>query len=177
MASNKKHYIHFYYGKGKGKTTAALGLSLRAVGQNKKVIFLQWLKGKKDIGEVKIAKRLAPNFSIYQFGPSHFTWDKPGSGEHKRLANVGLKFFADVVANKKYDVLVLDEIGDAVEFKFIPLTKTISLIKKAANKGEVIITGHKALKEFVKVSDLITEMKKIKHYFDKGQVARAGIEY
>jgi len=177
MAQEKKHYIQFYYGMGKGKTTAALGLSFRAVGQGKKVIFLQWMKGRKDIGEMKVAKLLGSNFSIHQFGPTYFTWDKPGPAEHKRLAQVGLKFLEGVIAKKKYDVLVLDEIVDAVEFKFIPLAKTVSLIKKAVVKGEVIITGHSAPKEFIKTADLVTEMKKVKHYFDQGQIARIGIEY
>ncbi|MBN2585096.1 cob(I)yrinic acid a,c-diamide adenosyltransferase [Patescibacteria group bacterium] len=162
---------------GKGKTTAALGLALRAVGQGQKVIFLQWMKGRSNIGEMKAAKLLSPLFLIHQFGPTHFTWDKPGPSEHKKLAQVGLKFLEDVITKKNYDVLVLDEIIDAVEMKFIPLSKTINLIKKAVKKGEVIVTGHTALKEFVKIADLVTEMKKVKHYFDKGQLARVGIEY
>jgi cob(I)alamin adenosyltransferase len=173
----KAHYIQFYYGMGKGKTTAALGLSLRAVGQGKKVIFLQWMKGRSEIGEMKAEKFIAPNFLIHQFGPSYFTWDKPDTSEHKKLAQLGLKFLAVVVEKKKYDVLVLDEIVDAVEMKFIPAAKTINLIKKAAKKGEVIITGHSAPKAFIDAADLVTEMKKVKHYFDKGQLARAGIEY
>jgi len=173
----KGHYIQFYYGMGKGKTTAALGLSLRAVGHGRKVIFLQWMKGRKDIGEMKAAKLLGSNFSIHQFGPTYFTWDKPGPAEHKRLAKAGLKFLENVVASKKFDVLVLDEIVDAVDFKFIPMAKTISLIKKAAVKGEVIVTGHTAQPDFIKTADLVTEMKKIKHYFEKGQLAREAIEY
>jgi len=177
MVSKKQHYIQFYYGMGKGKTTAALGLSLRAVGQGRKVIFLQWMKGRKDIGEMKAAKLLSPNFSIHQFGPTYFTWDKPGPAEHKRLAKSGLKFLEEVVARKKFDVLVLDEIVDAVDFEFIPLAKTISLIKKASAKGEVIVTGHTASPEFIKTADLVTEMKKVKHYFERGQLAREGIEY
>lgn len=177
MKPKKEHYIQFYYGMGKGKTTAALGLSLRAVGQGQKVIFLQWMKGRKDIGEMKAAKLLGSNFSIHQFGPTHFTWDKPWSSEHKKLAQAGLKFLENVISKKRYDVLVLDEIVDAVEMKFIPLAKTISLIKKAVTKGEVIVTGHTAPREFVKTADLVTEMKKVRHYFEKGQIARVGIEY
>lgn len=173
----KKHYIHFYYGRGKGKTTAALGLALRAVGQGQKVIFLQWMKGRSDIGEVKVKKLLAAGFEIHQFGPEYFTWDPPGSAEHRRLAIEGLKFLEKVVAKHKYDVLVLDEMVDAVIMGFIPKAKTIGLIKKAAKKGEVIITGHEAPQDFVKVADLVTEMRKVKHYFDKGQLARKGIEF
>ncbi|MFA5270322.1 MAG: cob(I)yrinic acid a,c-diamide adenosyltransferase [Patescibacteria group bacterium] len=177
VQKKKEHYIQFYYGMGKGKTTAALGLAFRAVGQGKKVIFLQWMKGQKDIGEMRAHKFISPLFDIYQFGPDYFTWDKPGDAEHKRLAKEGLKFLEIVATKKQYDVLVLDEIVDAVEMKFIPTAKTISLIKQAAKKGEVIVTGHTARSEFIEVADLVTEMKKVKHYFDKGQIARVGIEY
>ena len=173
----KKHYVHLYYGFGKGKTTAAFGLALRALGHNKKVIVLQWLKGRTDIGEVKITSKLSPKFKIYQFGPKHFTWDSLGPSEHKRLALKGLEFLETLIKKDSYDVLILDELIDAVEMKFISKAKTINLIKKAVKKGEVIITGHKVPKEFIELADLVTEMKKIKHYYDKGQVARKGIEY
>ncbi|MBU1083208.1 cob(I)yrinic acid a,c-diamide adenosyltransferase [Patescibacteria group bacterium] len=171
------HYVHLYYGFGKGKTTAAFGLALRAVGQGQKVICLQWLKGRLDIGEVKAAKLLSGKVKVYQFGPDHFTWDKKGDSEHKKLAILGLKFLEKIVAKEKFDLLILDEIMDAVEMKFIPKSKVIALIKKAVKKGEVVLTGHKLVPEFSKIADLVTEMKKVKHYFDKGQLAREGIEY
>lgn len=175
----EKHYIHLYYGDGKGKTTAALGLALRAIGQGKKVIMLQWLKGRPEIGEFKIQKLLKNKFKIYQFGPTYFTWEESPNGEprHKKLAIEGLKKLQQVVVKDKYDILILDEIMDAVTMKFIPKAKTINLIKKAVKKGEVILTGHEPDKDFIKLADLVTEMKKIKHYFDKGVKARQGIEY
>ncbi len=173
----KKHYIHLYYGLGKGKTTAAFGLALRALGQGKKVVILQWLKGRSDIGEIKIASKLKPKFEVYQFGPKYFTWDSKGSEEHKRLAKEGLKFLEQIIIKGKYDLLILDELVDAVVMKFVSQTKVISLIKRAVKKGEVILTGHKIPKEFIELADLVTEMRKIKHYFDKGQLARKGIEY
>ncbi|MFA5966891.1 MAG: cob(I)yrinic acid a,c-diamide adenosyltransferase [Patescibacteria group bacterium] len=173
----KKHYIHLYYGDGKGKTTAALGLALRAVGHGQKVIMLQWLKGRKDIGEVKAQQFFKNKFKIYQFGPTYFTWEKEKPLEHKKLAIAGLKKLEQIITKEKYDILILDEIVDAVVMKFIPKDKTIKLIQKAVKKGEVIITGHKPDKDWLKLSDLATEMKKVKHYFDKGQTARQGVEY
>ena len=175
--STTKHYIHLYYGHGKGKTTAALGLALRAIGQGQKVIMLQWLKGRKEIGEVEAQKFFKGKFKVYQFGPTYFTWEKPKATEHKNLAIEGLKKLQQVVTKDKYDVLVLDEIMDAVTMKFISKDKTLNLIKKAVKKGEVILTGHEPDKDFIKLADLVTEMKKQKHYFDKGQLARPGIEY
>ena len=176
MATNL-HYIHLYYGDGKGKTTAALGLALRALGHGQKVIMLQWLKGRPDIGEVKAAKLLGKNFSIHQFGPTYFTWEKAKPTEHKKLAIAGLKKLEQIVAKTKYDILILDEIVDAVNMKFIPKDKTIKLIQRAVKKGEVILTGHRVTPDWIKLADLATEMKKVKHYFDKGQIARPGIEY
>lgn len=171
----QSHYIHLYYGMGKGKTTAALGLALRAVGQDKKVLFLQWMKGRKDIGEFKVKDRL--NFKMYQFGPEYFTWESSNLEQHKKLAIKGINFLEEVVDNEDYDLLVLDEIIDAVAMGLIDKEKVINLIKKAVVKGEIIITGHRAIPEFVELADLVTEMKKVKHYFDKGQIARKGIEY
>ena len=181
MPTNKPHYIHLYYGDGKGKTTAALGLALRAIGHGKKVVMLQWLKGRKDIGEIKAAKLLGKNFIIHQFGPTYFTWEEPkspkGEPRHKKLAQKGLEKLEQIVAKTKYDILILDEVVDAVNMQFISKSKTIGLIKKAVKKGEVIITGHNPSPDWVKLADLATEMKKQKHYFDKKQSARSGIEY
>ena len=182
---NKHHYIHLYYGDGKGKTTAALGLALRALGHGQKVVMLQWLKGRKEIGEYQAQKLLKGKFKIYQFGPDYFTWESPkanqgspgGESKHKKLAIAGLKKLEQIVAEDKYDILILDELMDAVAMKFISKAKTLTLIKKAVKKSEVIITGHKPIPEFVKLADLATEMRKVKHYFDKGQIARPGIEY
>ena len=177
MAKKASHYIHLYYGDGKGKTTTALGVALRALGYNKKVIMLQWLKGRQEIGEFQVQKLLRGKYKVYQFGPTYFTWEKLKPTEHKQLAIKGLKKLAQVIAKDKYDILILDEIVDAVNKKFIPQNKTISLIKKAVAKGEVIITGHNPTKIWFSLADLVTEMKKIKHYFDKGINARPGIEY
>lgn len=173
----KQHYIHLYYGDGKGKTTAALGLALRALGHNKKVIMLQWLKGRPEIGEFQVQKLLKGRFKVYQFGPTYFTWEKTNPTEHKELAIKGLEKLEQIIAKDKYDILILDEIVDAVNKKFIPQSKTIGLIKKAVKKGEVVLTGHNPAKIWLDLADLATEMKKTKHYFDKGVNAREGIEY
>ena len=173
----KSNYTHLYYGMGKGKTTAALGLALRALGYGKKVIVLSWLKGRKDIGEMRMAKSLGKNFVMKQFGPKYFTWDKKGDSEHKQKAKEGLEYLEKIIEKGKFDVLILDELMDAVVMGYIPKQKTLKLIKKAVKIGEVVITGHKPDPDFVKTADLATEMKKHKHYFDKGQTAREGIEY
>lgn len=172
-----KHYIHLYYGFGKGKTTAALGLALRSLGHGQKVIMLQWLKGRKEIGEFQVQKWLKGKYKVYQFGPDYFTWEVGQPVEHQELAVKGLHKLEEIIKKGKFDVLILDELMDAVTMKFIPKAKTLALVKKAVKKGEVIITGHKPDRDFIKLADLATEMKKIKHYFDRGQIARPGIEY
>ena len=177
VSMTKEHYIHMYYGIGKGKTTASLGLAMRALGYGKKVIVISWLKGRKNIGEMQMAKSLGKNFVMKQFGPPYFTWDKQGDSEHKKKAKEGLKYLGEIIEKGKFDILVLDELMDAVTMGYISKSKTLKLIKKANKIGEVVITGHKPDPDFVKMADLVTEMKKHKHYFDKGQSAREGIEF
>lgn len=177
MDKKISHYIHLYYGKGKGKTTAALGLALRAIGHNKKVIMLQWLKGRRDIGEFKAQKLLKGRYKVYQFGPTYFTWEVGDPVEHRELALKGLQKLEEIIKKGGYDILILDEIVDAAKKKFIPKDKVIKLVKQAVAKGEVILTGHGIDQDWLKLADLVTEMRKIKHYFDKGQIARPGIEY
>ena len=89
----------------------------------------------------------------------------------------GLKFLEKLITKEKYDLLILDEVLDAVEMKFIPRDKIVTLIKKAVKKGEVVLTGHKLIPVFADIADVVTEMKKVKHYFDKGQLARKGVEF
>jgi len=174
---DKEYYIHLYYGNGKGKTTAALGLALRAIGQGQKVIMLQWLKGRKEIGEYQAQKLLKGKLKIYQFGPDYFTWEVGEPVEHRDLAIKGLHKLEEIIKKGGFDVLILDEIVDAVKKKFIPKSKTIALVRKAAKIGEVILTGHGIDQDWLKLADLVTEMRKVKHYFDKGVTARQGIEY
>lgn len=169
----EKGYIQVYTGNGKGKTTAALGLSLRAVCAGKKVYFAQFVKGMK-YSELNAGKYL-PGFSIKQYGRDCFIFNEP-SDEDIRLGTEGLKECADVLKSGDYDVVVLDEINIALYYKLFTVEKVLEALDNRAPGVEVILTGRYAHEKIIEKADLVTEMKEIKHYYEKGVEARTGIE-
>ncbi|MCQ1528366.1 cob(I)yrinic acid a,c-diamide adenosyltransferase [Lutispora saccharofermentans] len=168
-----KGQIQIYTGNGKGKTTAALGLSLRAVCAGKKVYFGQFIKG-MEYSELKAANYL-PNFEIHQFGRNCFIFNDPAK-EDILAAGKGLKTVGDVLKNKSYDIVVLDELNVAIYYKLFSTEEVIRILEERAENIEVIITGRYAPQELIDMADLVTEMKEIKHYYRKGIQARKGIE-
>jgi len=168
-----KGYIHIYTGNGKGKTTAALGLSLRAVCAGKKVFFGQFVKGMK-YSEVKAAQYL-PNFEIEQFGRTCFI-DKDPEMEDIECANVGIKECSEILEKGDYDLVVLDELTIGLFYKLFTIEDVLEMIKKKKENIELVITGRYAPDELILIADLVTEMKEIKHYYTKGVEARKGIE-
>ncbi|MGQ9665132.1 MAG: cob(I)yrinic acid a,c-diamide adenosyltransferase [bacterium] len=168
--------IQIYTGNGKGKTTAALGLGLRAIGHGKKVIMIQFMKGKINYGELRSAK-LLKNFKIEQYGRPDFV-DKDNPSEvDRKLAMEGFHRAKQVIAGRKYDIVILDELNVAVDYDLIPIKSVLGLFKKVPKKMEVIVTGRYMPEEFREWADLISEVCEVKHYFQKGVKARKGIEY
>lgn len=168
-----KGYIQVYTGNGKGKTTAALGLSLRAICAGKKVLFAQFVKGMK-YSELK-SQYFFDNFKLTQYGRRCFIIDKPDEIDKKK-ANFGLEEVSKIILSMKYDIVVLDEINIALHYKLIDIDKVIDLLKKKPKQTEIILTGRYAPDEILEIADLVTEMKEIKHYYNKGVAARIGIE-
>jgi cob(I)alamin adenosyltransferase len=168
-----KGYIQVYTGNGKGKTTAALGLSLRAICAGKKVFFGQFVKG-MDYSELKAGEYL-PNFTLEQFGRDVFIFDKPSEKDIK-VAREGLEKVKKILSSGDYDVVVLDEINVAVFYKLFTVDEVLQLLDMKPEKTEVILTGRYADPQIVERADLVTEMKEIKHYYVKGVKARKGIE-
>ncbi|RLG57878.1 MAG: cob(I)yrinic acid a,c-diamide adenosyltransferase [Candidatus Hydrothermarchaeota archaeon] len=171
-----KGKIHLYTGEGEGKTTTALGLALRAVGHGYKVIIIQFMKGRKNTGEYLIKERLAPEYEIYQFGKQEFVNLENPSEEDKKLAQEGLEF-ARKSLRKKPRLLILDEINLAIAIGLIELRAVLELLEEIPNETVVVLTGRRAPKELIKVADLVTEMREIKHPMKHGIVARRGIEF
>lgn len=169
----EKGYIHVYTGNGKGKTTAALGLSLRAICAGKKVFFGQFIKG-MEYSELECVKFL-PNITMEQFGRDCFIYNKP-TNEDIRRAKEGLEKFKDILKEGKYDIVVLDELNIALLYELFPIDKVIEAIKNRAPHVEVVITGRYAPKEIIELADLVTDMQEVKHYYTKGVQARTGIE-
>jgi len=169
----EKGYIQVYTGNGKGKTTAALGLSLRAVCAGKKVFFAQFVKGMR-YSELDVEKYL-PGITIKQFGRDCFIYKQP-TAEDIEVAEKGLKECEEVLASGEYDLVVLDEINIALYYKLFPLERVLTMLDRRHEKTEVVLTGRYAPQELIDKADLVTEMREIKHYYNKGVPARLGIE-
>ncbi len=174
----RKHArIHVYTGDGEGKTTTALGLALRAVGHKHRVVVVQFLKGRKYVGEYKIRNMLKPYYEIHQFGRAEFVDIDNPSKEDKRRARRAFEFARKVVEEKKPDLLVLDEINLAMHAKLIDVDEVVEWLNTLPKDITVVLTGRNAPRKIVRMADLVTVMKKVKHPYDEGMPAEEGVEY
>ena len=170
-----KGLLQVYTGDGKGKTTAAFGLALRAIGVGKKVFIAQFAKGTKS-GELKAIQFFKDQITYKQFGGKQFIKDEP-SQKDIALAQKGFCEIQKNLKSGKYDVVILDEANIAVYYKLFGIDELLEAIENREKHVEVIITGRKADKKLIAKADLVTEMKEIKHYYSKGIKARKGIEF
>jgi len=169
----EKGYIQVYTGNGKGKTTAALGVSLRAACAGNKVFIGQFMKG-QDYSELKAVEYL-PSLEMEQFGALNFVAGKP-SDEDKSKAEKGLARMKEVLASGKYDVVVFDEINTTLFFEMVSVADVLAVLELKPDQTEVILTGRYAPSEIIDKADLVTEMGEVKHYYNAGVGARTGIE-
>ena len=176
---SQKGLVIVYTGGGKGKTSAALGLVLRAVGYNHKVCMIQFVKGSWHYGELDSAKRLAPEFEMITAGKGFvgILDDKSPREEHVKAANDTLMISREKIASGKFDVVILDEINYAVQLELLKLDDVIDLIKSKPAELDLVLTGNHATKEVIELADLVTEMKEIKHPFKSGLKAKKGIDF
>jgi cob(I)alamin adenosyltransferase len=167
-------YIHLYTGNGKGKTTAAMGLAVRAVGAGKKVFIGQFVKG-MHYAELESLKRF-PEIVIRQYGLDCFIKCKPTQRDID-AARHGLEEVTSIVEKNMFDMVILDEVCIALYYKLFSIDEVLSLIKQKPKGMEIVLTGRYAPDELIEAADLVTEMKEIKHYYNNGIEARKGIEY
>ncbi len=172
----EKGLIQVYTGNGKGKTTAALGLALRAVGHGFKVLIIQFMKGKLNHGELQAARKLSPYLSIKQMGQKTFISRSHPEPTDLQLAQEGFLLADRAIKNGEYDIVILDEINVAIDYGLIPLSDLLKLIDSKPENVELILTGRNAKPEIIDKADLVTEMVDRKHYYDNGVSARKGIE-
>ena len=170
--------IHIYYGDGKGKTTAAVGLAARAAGSRMKVLFVQFLK--TEFSGERHTLSHTENITL-TFAPMElkFTYDM-NEAEKSKAAVMFRKIFDDAVTKvltQKYDMIVLDEIFSAIEAGMVNEHDVYEFVSNAPKNLEVVLTGHNPSPKILELADYITEMKKIKHPFDNGVQARFGIEF
>lgn len=169
----EKGYIQVYTGNGKGKTTAALGVALRAVCAGNKVFFGQFMKG-QDYSEKKAPECLS-GLTMEQFGGKCFINGKPTEKDISD-AKTGLKRMEEVLSSGQYDLVVFDEINTALFFKLVTVEEVMAVLDRKPEKTEVVLTGRYAPQEIIDRADLCTEMREIKHYYNAGVDARVGIE-
>lgn len=168
--------VQVYTGNGKGKTTAAIGLAMRAIGRGLKVFMVQFLKGRR-YGELETAKRLTDRFTIIQSGLDTFVYKGEATQEDMQLARRGLKLARDAIMSRKYDIVILDEVNVAIELEVLSVEDVLPLIDERPAGVEVVLTGRYAPQEFLQRADLITEMRCVRHHYDSGIEMREGIEY
>lgn len=169
-----KGYIHLYTGNGKGKTSAAIGLAIRAIGAGKRVFIGQFVKG-MPYSELNVLKHFA-ELEIKQYGLDCFIQNNPTQRDIEAACD-GLKDVEKQIEAGYYDVIILDEVCIALYYKLFKSENLISILQKKAVSTEVVLTGRYAPAELIEVADLVTEMKEIKHYYNQGVPAREGIEF
>lgn len=166
--------IQLYTGKGKGKTTAAIGLAIRAAGNGMRVFIGQFVKG-MPYSELVVLESL-PLIEIQQLGRDCFIKHEPELADIE-AAQAGWKLVREIISSQSFDVLILDELCIALFYKLIESNEVIETLRNAPAEMEIIITGRYASDELIALADLVTEMRSIKHYYDNGTEARKGIEY
>ncbi len=167
-------YIHLYTGNGKGKTTAAIGLAVRAAGANKNSFIGQFVKG-MHYSELVSLKRF-PEITVKQYGLNCFIVNKPTQNDIE-AARTGFNEISKIIINNSYNIVVLDEVCIAIYYRLISVNEVLDLLNKKPPEMEIILTGRYAPQELIEAADLVTEMKEIKHYYNQGIEARKGIEY
>lgn len=172
----EKGLVQVYTGNGKGKTSAAFGLALRAIGNGLKVFVIQFIKDGLDYGELHAVKFL-PNLELKAFGRGKFISKAPPEEEDVRLAKEGFDLAKRVVASGDFDVVVLDEINVAVHLKLLEIDEVLDVIHSKPKHVELVLTGRNAPSEIMEVADLVTEMREVKHPHTLGVQPRKGIEY
>lgn len=171
-----KGMVYLYTGEGEGKTTNAFGLALGAVGHGYRVVIVQFLKGRKYIGEYKIKDRLAPEYEIRQFGREEFIDFRNPEPLDYELAERGLEFARKALKGKPR-LLIMDEINLATRFGIVKTGDVLKLLEEIPEETTVVLTGRRAPAELVERADLVTEMKFVKHPFEKNVDGREGVEY
>lgn len=167
--------IQVYTGNGKGKTTASLGLAMRAMGHGYKVIMIQFMKGWEGYGELKSAEKLG--LKVVRFGRASFVDRNSPAKEDVEEAQKGLKFAYEVVSGGEYDMVILDEINVALDYKLISLDEVLKLIEAKPSHVELILTGRYAHPKVVERADLVSEIIEVKHPYRRGVEMRRGVDY
>jgi len=168
-------YVHLYTGDGKGKTTAAVGLAVRAAGHGKRVYVGQFMKGRPYGENLELSDH--PLITVEQYGEPDCISIEQVDEHHRELARSGLRRSREALLEGDYDVVVFDEIDVAIWFGLLSVDDVLDIVTRRPSHVELIMTGRQAPAALVKAADLVTEMREVKHYYRDGVLARAGVEY
>jgi len=163
-------------GNGKGKTTAALGTAMRAVGVGYKVYMVQFIKGSWDYGELHSADKLGPNFTMKPMGEG-FTWETKDATRDREVAYKAWDFCRELIEKDEHDLLIFDEINIAMNLGYLDVDDVLKALRDKPEEMHIILTGRDAPQEVIDAADLVTEMREIKHPFNQGIYAQKGIEF
>lgn len=174
-------YIQIYTGNGKGKTTASLGLAMRALGRNWKVLVVMFTKGGSNYGELASFRNLSENIQnnlvIEQAGLSRIIYADNKSEDDEKEIKRGWELAKKAIQNNEYQLIILDEINIAIDLKILDIDEVVAVLKNKPKEMEIVMTGRNAHKKAIEIAHLVSEIKPIKHYWDTGVFAREGIEY
>ena len=176
---SEKGLVIVYTGNGKGKTTAALGLAMRAIGYEHKVCMLQFIKGSWHYGEMDSSKKLEPNLELIAVGKGFvgILDDNSPREEHEKYAAEAVRICREKIFSEKYNVVILDEVNYAINLGLIDVQEIIKIIKEKPSSLDLVLTGRDVKEEIIELADLVTEMKEIKHPFKSGIKAKKGIDF
>ena len=174
-------YIQVYTGDGKGKTTASLGLAMRALGRCWKVLIIMFTKGGDDYGELNSFVNLSPaikdNLKIVQAGLDRIVYKNNETEDDVREIKKGWELAKKAIKNDEYQLIILDEANIAIDMGFLDVDEVVEVLKNKPEEMEIVLTGRNAHPKIIEIAHLVSEIKPIKHYWDTGIAARKGIEY
>lgn len=176
MKRDRKGLIMVHTGNGKGKTTAALGTAMRCVGNEMKVFMVQFIKGAWKYGELAVAEKLAPHLEIKPMGEG-FTWETKNRKRDMEMTEKAWALGEEKMMSGQYDLVIFDEINYVIDYQYLDVQKVVQALKRKPPLVHVILTGRNAHADVVEIADLVTEMKELKHPFNKGILAQRGIEF
>ena len=174
-------YIQVYTGNGKGKTTASLGLAMRALGRCWKVLIIMFTKGGTNYGELNSFMNLSPaikdNLKIVQAGLDRIVYKDNGTEADTKAIKDGWELAKKAIQNKEYQLIILDEANIAIDLKYIDVDEVVEVLKNKPEEMEIVLTGRNAHPKIIEIAHLVSKIEPVKHYWNTGIVARKGIEY
>ncbi len=174
-------YIQVYTGDGKGKTTASLGLAMRALGRDWKVLLIMFTKGGNKYGELNsfrnLSEKISKNLTIYQAGTEHIVYSNNITEEDKKVITEGWEKAKKAIKNNEYNLIILDELNIAISLGIIDVDDVVETVKNKPDRMEIVLTGRCANQKIIDVAHLVSKIEPVKHYWDIGVSARKGIEF